>query len=124
MNYLSLWITEYIYIYIYYNNNNNIFQASFHFVCFELTITHMCSHLSRSFLYKNHLVPAGFHSPSPSNRIFSRQITCREMSCSSQTPSPTLRTVTISYSELKVSVLSRLCLALWENKLTKIMLLP
>ncbi|KAK7841655.1 hypothetical protein CFP56_015070 [Quercus suber] len=61
----------------------------------------MSSHLSSSLLYKNNLVPAGFHSPSPSNRQFSRQITCREMSCSSQTPFPTLKTVTISYTELK-----------------------
>ncbi|XP_075652383.1 uncharacterized protein LOC142622742 [Castanea sativa] len=61
----------------------------------------MSSHLSSSLLYKNHLVPAGLNSPSPSNRHFSRQITCREMSCSSQTPFPTLKTVTISYTELK-----------------------
>ncbi|KAK8595636.1 hypothetical protein V6N13_000337 [Hibiscus sabdariffa] len=40
-------------------------------------------------------------SPPPLNRSFSGRITCQSMSCSSETPSPTLRTVTISYYELK-----------------------
>ncbi|KAH7511881.1 uncharacterized protein LOC107431865 isoform X2 [Ziziphus jujuba] len=40
-------------------------------------------------------------SPSPSNRRLSRLITCSNMSCPSQTAFPTIRTVTISYSDLK-----------------------
>ncbi|XWS17215.1 hypothetical protein CRYUN_Cryun33cG0049200 [Craigia yunnanensis] len=68
----------------------------------------------RSFLYKSIIydssqfrtqflnVPAASPpSPSPSNQNFSRWITCQIMSCSSQTSLPTLRTVTISFSELK-----------------------
>ncbi|KAJ4823644.1 hypothetical protein Tsubulata_017939 [Turnera subulata] len=47
--------------------------------------------------------PAVSSSPfPPSNPGRSRRITCQTMSCSSQTPAfPTLRTVTISYSDLK-----------------------
>ncbi|KAK3210777.1 hypothetical protein Dsin_015483 [Dipteronia sinensis] len=61
----------------------------------------MNSFLSKSPVYKTHNcaqffhVPAGTPSPSPSNR----RITCLKMSWSSVFP--TLRTVTISYSELK-----------------------
>ncbi|KAL4283107.1 hypothetical protein GQ457_16G003920 [Hibiscus cannabinus] len=40
-------------------------------------------------------------SPPPLNRSLSGRITCQSMSCSSETPSLTLRTVTISYYELK-----------------------
>ncbi|XP_021666110.2 uncharacterized protein LOC110654430 isoform X2 [Hevea brasiliensis] len=39
--------------------------------------------------------------PSPSNRISSHRITCQMMSCSPKTAFPILRTVTISYSDLK-----------------------
>uniref|UniRef100_A0A2C9U9D9 Uncharacterized protein n=1 Tax=Manihot esculenta TaxID=3983 RepID=A0A2C9U9D9_MANES len=39
--------------------------------------------------------------PSPSNRLSSRRNICWTMSCTSQTSFPTLRTVTISYSDLK-----------------------
>ncbi|XP_057985969.1 uncharacterized protein LOC110654430 isoform X7 [Hevea brasiliensis] len=46
--------------------------------------------------------------PSPSNRISSHRITCQMMSCSPKTAFPILRTVTISYSDLKVPGFSSL----------------
>ncbi|KAK6273392.1 hypothetical protein POUND7_010475 [Theobroma cacao] len=59
-------------------------------------LIHDSFHIRSQFLN----VPAG--SPSSPNQRFCHPITCRSMSCSSssQTSFPTLRTVTISYSEL------------------------
>ncbi|KAJ0089453.1 hypothetical protein Patl1_13189 [Pistacia atlantica] len=49
------------------------------------------------------IVPGSSHSPVRFNRSLSRRsrITCQKMSCSTESVVPTLRTVTISYSELK-----------------------
>ncbi|KAJ4708384.1 2-oxoglutarate (2OG) and Fe(II)-dependent oxygenase superfamily protein [Melia azedarach] len=60
----------------------------------------MSSILSRLLLYNTHFAPQFLVIPSPSSRISSRRITCQKMSCTSETVFPTLRTVTISYSEL------------------------
>ncbi|KAJ0031016.1 hypothetical protein Pint_13123 [Pistacia integerrima] len=49
------------------------------------------------------IVPGSSHSPVRFNRSLSSwsRITCQKMSCSTESVVPTLRTVTISYSELK-----------------------
>lgn len=71
----------------------------------------MSSILSRLLLYNTHFAPQFLVIPSPSSRISSRRITCQKMSCTSETVFPTLRTVTISYSELAVRSLSDLVLS-------------
>ncbi|XP_006475731.1 uncharacterized protein LOC102623333 isoform X2 [Citrus sinensis] len=56
--------------------------------------------LSGSLVYKTHFGTQFILAP-PSNRSASHRITCQKMTCASAAVSPTLRTVTISYSELK-----------------------
>lgn len=55
------------------------------------------------------VLPGSSHLPARFNRSLSHQITFQKMSCSSESVVPTLRTVTISYSELKASSSPNFC---------------